>query len=134
MSFGIGLHAMVALAYYEGKRIPSSSLAQSIDANAVTVRRVLAQLTAAGLVDTVSGPGGGATLARPARQITAYDVYEAVGAPSFLSGHAKEPQDMCIVSVCMPKIFARLDEDVASKALPVLRKTTLQSLVDQEVR
>lgn len=128
------MHAMVALAYNDGERLPSSALAKSIDANAVTVRRVLAQLTAAGLVDTISGPGGGATLARPARQITAYDVYEAVGAPSFLTGHSKTPQDVCIVSKCMPNVFQRLDQDVASKAIPVLRKTTLQSLVDQEIR
>lgn len=133
MSFGIGLHAMVALAYNEGKRLPSSALASSIGANAVTVRRILAQLGAAGLVETISGPGGGSCLARAATKITAYDVYEAIGEPPFVTGHTKDPQKVCIVSECMPSIFERLESEVADKAIPVLRKTTLQSLVDQEV-
>lgn len=125
---------MVALAYNEGQRLPSSALAKSIGANAVTVRRILAQLGSAGLVDTVSGPGGGTCLARPAAKITAYDVYEAIGEPPFVTGHSKDPQKICIVSECMPSIFERLENEVAEKALPVLRKTTLQSLVDQQVR
>lgn len=133
MSFGIGLHAMVALAYNEGKRIPSSALAKGIGANAVTIRRILAQLGAAGLVDTVSGPGGGSCLARAASKITAFDVYEAIGTPPFVTGHTKDPQQICVVSQCMPSIFERLENEVAEKAIPVLRKTTLQSLVDQEV-
>lgn len=133
MSFGIGLHAMVALAYNQGQRLPSSLLAKSIGANAVTVRRILAQLSAAGLVETVSGPGGGSCLARAASKITAYDVYAAIGEPPFVTGHSKDPQNVCIVSECMPAIFQRLENEVAGKAIPVLRKTTLQSLVDQQV-
>lgn len=124
---------MVALAFNEGERLPSAMLAESIGANAVTVRRVLAQLHAAGLVDTVSGPGGGSCLARAASQITAYDVFKAVGEPLFVSGHCKEPQANCVVSECMPSIFQRLETEVGEQAIPILRKTTLQSLVDEGV-
>jgi len=133
MSFGTGLHVMLALAYNPGVRLSSLDLASSMGANPVTVRRVVSQLAAAGLVDTQPGPGGGAMLARPADRITVGHVHEALGRPPFIEGHRKEPQRHCAVSVCMPKVFERLNDAVAKKASPVLRGTTLRSLLDQEV-
>jgi Rrf2 family protein len=133
MSFGTGLHVMVALAYNPGTRLSSTDLASSIGANPVTVRRVVGELAAAGLVDTQPGPGGGAWLARSASKISLQDIYEALGKPPFIEGHSKEPQAHCVVSVCMPKVFDRLNGVVAEKASPVLKRTSLQSLVDQEI-
>ena len=133
MSFGTGLHIMLALAYNPGMRLSSSDLASSIDVNPVTVRRVISELSAAGLVDTQTGPGGGATLARPANKITVQDIYEALGEPPFIEGHSNRPVDFCAVSVCMPKVFHRLNNAVTQKAAPVLKKTTLQRLLDEDV-
>ena len=130
MSFGTGLHIMVALAYNPGVRLSSSDLASSIDVNPVTVRRVISQLVAAGLVDTQTGPGGGAMLARPASRITVQEVYEALGEPPFIEGHSNSPQGHCLVSACMPRVFERLNDAVTKKATPVLRGTTLQRLVE----
>lgn len=134
MSFGTGLHIMVALAYNPGVRMPSADLASSIDVNPVTVRRVVSELSAAGLVDTQTGPGGGALLARPASKITVQQVYEALGEPPFIEGHSNSPVSKCEVSLCMPRIFDRLNEAVTKKATPVLRGTTLQQLVDEDVQ
>ena len=133
MSFGTGLHIMLALAYNPGVRLSSNELASSIDVNPVTVRRVISDLAASGLVDTQTGPGGGAMLARPANRITVQDVYEALGEPPFIEGHSKTPQTHCAVSACMPRIFERLNEAVTRKATPVLRQTTLQKLVDEDI-
>ncbi|MEM8608503.1 MAG: Rrf2 family transcriptional regulator [Myxococcota bacterium] len=134
MSFGTGLHVMLALAYNPGVRMPSATLAESVGANPVTVRRVIADLAAAGLVDTQTGPGGGATLARSARRITVANIHEAFGEPAFIEGHHKDPVGKCEVSVCMPRVIDRLNHAVAKKAAPVLRGTTLQALVDEEIR
>ena len=133
MSFGTGLHIMLALAYNSGVRLSSADLASSIDVNPVTVRRVISDLTAAGLVDTQTGPGGGAMLARPASRITVQDIYEALGEPPFIEGHTKTPQAHCVVSVCMPQVFARLNDAVTKRATPVLKSTTLQRLVDEDI-
>ncbi len=133
MSFGTGLHVMVALAYNPGVRLSSTDLASSIDVNPVTVRRVISELASAGLVDTQTGPGGGAVLARAANRITVQDIYEALGEPPFIEGHAKDPQKHCIVSACMPNVFDRLNDAVTQKAGPVLRATTLQRLVDEDI-
>ena len=134
MSFGIGLHVMVALAYNPRVRLSSAELASSLDANPVTVRRAISELAAAGLVDTQTGPGGGAILARPASRVTVQEIYEALGEPPFIEGHTKTPQQHCAVSACMPKVFQRLNNAVAKKASPVLRSTTLQRLVDEDIR
>lgn len=133
MGFGTGLHVMIALAYNEGTRLSSTDLASSIDVNPVTVRRVISELAAAGLVDTQTGPGGGAMLARPARRITVQEIYEALGEPPFIEGHSKDPQAHCAVSACMPRVFERLNDAVTKKATPVLRSTTLQKLVDEDI-
>ncbi|MEM7435593.1 MAG: Rrf2 family transcriptional regulator [Myxococcota bacterium] len=133
MSFGTGLHVMLALAYNAGVRLPSQMIAESIGANPVTIRRVVADLAAAGLVDTQPGPGGGATLTRPASRITVKDVHEALGEPPFIDGHRKEPRAHCDVSRCMPQVVSRLNDAVAKKAGPILRATTLQALLDEEV-
>jgi len=133
MGFGTGLHIMLALAYNQGTRMSSSDLASSVDVNPVTARRVIAQLAAAGLVDTQTGPGGGATLARPPSKITVQDIYEALGEPPFIQGHSNQPVDRCAVSVCMPRVFHRLNDAVTQKAAPVLKRTTLQRLLDEDV-
>ena len=72
-------------------------------------------------------------LARSASRITVEDIYEALGKPPFIEGHSKAPQDHCVVSACMPRVFERLNEAVTRKATPVLRKTTLQTLVDEDI-
>lgn len=133
MSFGTGLHIMVALAYNPGVRLSSTDLASSIDVNPVTVRRVISELATAGLVDTQTGPGGGAMLARAANRITVQEIYEALGEPPFIEGHSKAPQAHCVVSACMPNVFDRLNDAVTKKAGPVLRATTLQRLVDEDI-
>ena len=133
MAFGTGLHIMLALAYNSGLRMSSSDLASSIDVNPVTARRVIADLAASGLVDTQTGPGGGAMLARSASKITVQDIYEALGEPPFIEGHSKDPVKKCAVSVCMPRVVDRLNDEVTKKASTILRKTTLQKLLDEEV-
>ena len=133
MSFGTGLHIMVALAYNPGVRLSSTDLASSIDVNPVTVRRVISELSASGLVDTQTGPGGGAMLARPANRITVQEIYEALGEPPFIEGHTKNPQAHCVVSACMPQVFDRLNDAVTKTATPVLRSTTLQRLVNEDI-
>ena len=133
MSFGTGLHIMVALAYSPGVRLSSADLASSIDVNPVTVRRVISDLAASGLVDTQTGPGGGAMLARSASRITVQDIYEALGEPPFIEGHSNNPMAHCEVSVCMPRVFERLNDAVTKKATSILRGTTLQKLVDEDI-
>jgi Rrf2 family transcriptional regulator, repressor of oqxAB len=60
---------------------PSTTLAGSIDAHAVFLRRIMAQLGRAGIVEAREGRDGGYRLARAPEQITLAAVYRAVHAP-----------------------------------------------------
>ena len=134
MSFGTALHVMLALAFNEGKTLKSGMLAESIGANAVTVRKVVGQLAQAGLVDTQPGPKGGATLAKGPKHITVDEVFDAVGRPAFVRGHDKEPNMKCDVSRCMPNVIDRLNDALDDKASTLFRRTTLHQLVQEEIQ
>lgn len=124
---------MLALAYNDGVMVNSSMLAQSIGANAVTIRKVVGQLVQAGLVDTQPGPKGGARLSRSPELITVEDIYEAMGRPAFVSGHDKDPRMQCEVSRCMPQVIERLNQGIADKAAGLFQRTTLHHLVQEEI-
>jgi Rrf2 family protein len=79
--FAIAIHIMGLLSWSqeeEGCGMNSENMAQSVGTHPVMVRRVLADLQRAGLVDTKRGPGGGATLSRCASRITLREVYESI--------------------------------------------------------
>jgi len=134
MSFPIALHAMLVLARTPHRRMNSTQIAASVGSNPVTVRRAIGLLAEAGLVDTQTGPRGGATLARAANKISVGDVRRAVGGPSWLQGHENPPNMKCDVSVSMPRIFHRLDQTIESRVAPTLDKLTLKKLLDEEIR
>lgn len=58
--------------------VTSDELAESIGTNAVVVRRVLARLKDAGLVESRRGVGGGTVLARDPQLINLRQAYESV--------------------------------------------------------
>ena len=58
-------------------KITSDFLAESINTNPVIIRKILTQLKNAGLITVARGTGG-ITPTRPLREITFYDVYEAI--------------------------------------------------------
>jgi Rrf2 family protein len=133
MSFGVGLHVMLALAYNDGEWVSSANLGRSVGANPVTIRRVVGQLVAAGLVETQTGPGGGARLARGPGLISVDDVYQALGRPHFVQGHEREPVHTCVVSQCMPRVFDRLNQGIEKRSRSLMTHTTLKALIDEEV-
>lgn len=72
--FRLAIQALVVLAHADCA-CPSAAIAQNLDSHAVFVRRVLAQLVRAKIVEAREGRDGGYRLARPADQITLAEVY-----------------------------------------------------------
>ncbi len=68
-----------------GGRISASELASETGLPTPTVQKVVSKLTAAGLLRSVRGTGGGLQLARPAAAITLADIVEAVEGPIALT-------------------------------------------------
>ena len=75
--------------------VTSAHLAESVNTSPSFVRRTLAKLSKAGLVETATGKAGACWLARDARAISLLDIYRAVDAPKAFAIHSySEQKDM----------------------------------------
>ena len=117
--FSIAVHIMAVLGFYKGDEICSSSLARSVNANPSFVRRILSKLSKANLVHTSLGKGGHCALAKAAKDITLFDIYKAVEAPSAFAIHSYPIQKSCTIS-CAIKPFM---EKVLTKTQRSLEQT-----------
>ena len=93
--FSIAVHILAGLGFGS---MSSAHLADSVNANASFVRRILAKLSKAKLVFTTTGKGGACELARDPAAITLLDVYYAVEAPKAFAIHAYPTESSCKVS------------------------------------
>ena len=96
--FSIAVHLMAGLAYRSDKDITSGRLAASVNTSPSFVRRTLARLSKAGLVETTTGKTGACWLAKDAKDISLLDIYRAVDAPKAFSIHNYAEQKVCAVS------------------------------------
>jgi len=99
VQFSIAVHIMAGLACgCDQEGVTSGRLAASVNTSASFVRRTLAKLSKAGLVETATGKAGSCWLAKDAKQISLLDVYRAVGAPQAFAIHEYSEQKTCFVS------------------------------------
>jgi Rrf2 family protein len=120
--FSIAVHMMAGLAYRCDKDTTSAHLAMSVNTSPSFVRRTLAKLSKAGLVETATGKAGACWLAKNAKDISLLDIYEAVNAPKAFSIHEYTEQKQCLVS-CHIK-------DALDKALAKTQQAMEASLGD----
>ena len=130
--FTMALHALGMIAW-DGERsgapVTSTTLARSINTNPVVVRRVLADLRRAGLVETRRGVGGGVVLARPAARITLRSVWEALEAREQLfARHPSGPNPHCPVGRCVADYLEELYGEAEAALKASLGKVTLAQL------
>src|SRR5579859_1540884 len=129
--FSIAVHILAGLACHGGREATSSHLAMSVNTSPSFVRRILAKLSRAGLVETATGKAGACWLARDAKNISLLDIYRAVDAPKAFSIHHYTEQKACPVSC---HIKAALDRalDKTQKAMETsLDDITLEQIVSQ---
>ena len=109
LQFSIAVHLLAGLACgcdpEEG--VTSSHLAQSVNTSPSFVRRTLARLSRAGLVETATGQAGACWLARDAKNISLLDIYQAVDAPKAFSIHNYSEQKACFVSCHIKKALEK---------------------------
>lgn len=76
-------------------RVSAGQLAEETGLPAPTVQKLVSRLTAAGLLKSVRGVGGGLKLARPAAAITLADIVEAVEGPIALTACVDQGKHDC---------------------------------------
>ena len=78
-----------------GGRTSAAELAEQTGLPAPTVQKVVSKLTAAGLLRSARGTGGGLQLARPAAAISLADIVEAMEGPIALTSCVDEGRHDC---------------------------------------
>jgi FeS assembly SUF system regulator len=78
-----------------GARVSAGQLAEETGLPAPTVQKLVSRLTAAGLLRSTRGAGGGLKLARPAAAITLADIVEAVEGPIALTSCCEHGRHDC---------------------------------------
>jgi Rrf2 family protein len=84
-----------------GTRVTAREIAAKRLIPPAFIRRIISRLSAAGILATTRGSGGGIALAREASQISLCEVVEAFEGPLSLNGCVVEPGD-CPLSVTCP--------------------------------
>lgn len=129
--FAFAVHVLSVLALHTEAPLTSEQLAQSVNTNAVVIRRLLGELAEAGMVETQRGPGGGTRLARAAQDITLLQVHKAVsGEIEPFGEHPHVPAQSCAVG----RGIRRVLEDVAARAKSAVEREYSSITLDQVAR
>ncbi|MCW1401394.1 SUF system Fe-S cluster assembly regulator [Novosphingobium sp. MW5] len=113
-----------------GARVSAAQLASETGLPAPTVQKLVSKLSAAGLIKSVRGAGGGFKLARPAAAITLADIVEAVEGPialaACLDGHDCGLESGCSVRPHWPVVNEALRGALAG--VPLTRLAQLEGV------
>ena len=127
--YTVGIHTLMLVTFFEEDRITSQKVARSIRCNPVIVRNVFTKLSKAGLLK----PGMGrrrTELARPAEEITLYDVFVATQSDDVDSMFRMyDPNPFCPVGHDIHRILSLRFEDARDAMFDSLRGTTIADLV-----
>jgi Rrf2 family protein len=111
--------------------VPSSAIAESLNANPALVRKELSNLVSYGLVASHEGKNGGYTLAKPPKQIQLSDIYEAVKPEAILGTCKNDPNPGCRIGRQINKHINKLYEAVDNAVIAGLGDTNLQTFSKQ---
>lgn len=128
--FTIALHIFICVETFKNDyKITSDFLAGSINTNPVIIRKILTQLKNAGLITVARGTGG-ISPTRPLKEISFYDVYQAIEPVENgdLFNFHSSPNPQCPVG---KNIHALLDDKLKTIQLAMeneMKKYTLDDL------
>jgi Rrf2 family protein len=103
--FATGVHVLVLLASEPDSLQTSTDIALKLDTNPVVVRRVLASLQQAKLIESQKGPTGGSRLLKSPKAISLADVYKAVETGSLFHTPNVRAAAALRVNSALEKIF-----------------------------
>jgi Rrf2 family protein len=129
--FSIAVHLMAGLACQRERSVTSGHLAASVNTSPSFVRRTLAKLSKAGLVETATGKGGACWLARDARKVSLLDIYRAVDAPRAFAIHNYTELKACPVSCHIKTALEKALEKTQGAMETSLAETSLAEIVTE---
>ena len=127
--FSIAVHVLVMLAKSVGENVKSEYIAESVNTNAVVIRRLLCDLQQANLVVSQKGATGGTVLAKSADDINLNDIYLAVSTGEVFSLHRQKPNQDCPVGKNIEAVLCNLQKNIDSVIEEKLRRYSLADIL-----
>lgn len=129
--FAVTVQALALLARSDGQVCPSAELACSLNAHAVYLRRLLAEVVKAGIVEAREGREGGYRLARPADEITLAQVYRAVKAAGPIPLSPVEAGSGWPVASGMRAALEEIVDEAEQRVLETLEQHTIAEVAER---
>ena len=129
--FAVAVHVLSLMAWAEDEPLKSEQVAESVNTNAVVIRRMLCELAESKLVVSQSGAMGGSRLARQPEQITLLDIYQAVENRGVFSLHRHPPNRDCPVGVNIGPVLNQVLDEVDTAVESVLANITIKDVVSR---
>ncbi|MER8583082.1 Rrf2 family transcriptional regulator [Mesorhizobium sp. M1423] len=121
------LHVLLHMAR-QAKPFTSEQIGEMLKTNPVVVRRTMAGLRDAGYVTSVTGPGGGWTIACDLEKTTLLDIQKAVGGPNLFVIGIDNPNPVCAVEQAVNAALSEAMERAERMLLDRLGEVSLASL------
>lgn len=125
--FDTTLKIMINLAVKNQEELNSESLAKSLDTNPAFIRKIMAKLSRAGLIQTKRGKAGGVSLLKNPKDISLRDIYLASNERAN-AANIKKPSSQCPVSCSAQAILLKLSSKLEAAHLLILGRIKLSHL------
>lgn len=130
--FSVAVHALVFL-NHKGTTYSSEGLAENICTNPARIRKVMAKLKKAGLVETKEGIDGGYHCIEETDQISLHTIAEALDFTFVSSGWKSGSTEMkCLIASGMGGLMEKVYEDLNNQCMERLKKIAIKDL-DKEI-
>jgi len=129
--FAVAVHVLSLMAWSGEEPLKSEQVAESVNTNAVVIRRMLLELADAGLVISQTGSLGGSRLANDPAQTTLLDIYQALECGGVFSLHRQPPSRNCPVGVNIETVLGDVLQEVDSAVEKVLANITINDVVQR---
>lgn len=127
--FSTAVHILTLLASSPDERLTSELIAASVGTNPVVIRRQLALLREAELVESRGARGGGWTLARDSHRITLRQVREALGSEAAFRMHRNEPHPECVIGQHVREVLEDVYADAEQAVMKSLSRRTIADVL-----
>ena len=125
----VAAHILAVLASREGQLVSSAEIASSVNTNPVVVRRILAELSRAGITESGKGKAGGSRLTRAACDVSLWDLAVALGEERLFAVHRNPANPRCRLSCGMKEALAEAFAGAEEAARERLRRTTVKDIL-----
>ncbi len=125
-NFSIAIQICVYMDYVGKERYSSQELAEKVMTNPVVIRRQLARLIAAGIIDSQNGPTGGYFLIRDVNELNLWDLYTATREGEFFN--RPKPNPDCVVSSNLKYLVGDVFDEAELAMEPKLAAVSISDL------